>query len=117
MSQLAIKSFNNPDESVDLSGHGHREMVMIDGMPVERAEFTKGWRWSNDVKPMVGTDSCEVHHLGYCLEGHLMVHMNDGTDKDISAGDAFDIPPGHDAEVMGDDKVVLIDFGKAHYSK
>lgn len=117
MHQLAVKSFKQPDETMDLSGHGHRDTVMIDGMPVELSEFDKGWRWSNDVKPIAGTDSCQVHHLGYCIEGHLQVHMNDGTDKDINAGDAFDIPPGHDAEVVGDHKVVLVDFGKAFDAK
>lgn len=113
MQHLAVKSFDRPDDTLDLSGHGHRDTVMIDGQPVEKSTFDRGWRWSNDVKPIVGTDSCEAHHLGYCVEGHLRVHMNDGTDKDINAGDAFEIPPGHDAEVVGDQPVVLIDFGKA----
>ena len=113
MNQLAVKNFNHPDESVNLSGHGKRDAVMIDGMPIERSEFMKGWRWSNDVKPMAGTESCQMHHLGYCIEGHMRVHMNDGTDKDINAGDAFEIPPGHDAEVIGDETAVLVDFGKA----
>jgi hypothetical protein len=117
MNQLAVKNFKHPDESLDLSGHGKRDTVMIDGMPVELSEFRKGWRWSNDVKPIAGTDSCQMHHLGYCVEGHLAVHMNDGTDKDIHAGDAFEIPPGHDAEVVGDDSVVLVDFGKAFDNK
>lgn len=117
MHQLAVKNFSSPDESMDLSGHGKRDTVMIDGMPVELSEFREGWRWSTDVKPIAGTDSCQAHHLGYCVEGHLMVHMDDGTDKDINAGDAFEIPPGHDAEVVGDHKVVLVDFGKAFDSK
>ena len=113
MNQLAVKSFKRPDEHVDLSGHGSRDTVMIDGMPVDLSEFKKGWRWSNDVKPIVGTETCQVHHIGYCMEGHLLVHMDDGTDKDINAGDVFEVPPGHDAEVVGDQSVVLVDFGKA----
>lgn len=113
MSQVAVKNFDRPDESTDLSGHGRRDTVVIDGMPVERSRFERGWRWSTDVKPIAGTESCRSHHLGYCLEGHLLVHMDDGTDKDINAGDAFEIPPGHDAEVVGDHEVVLVDFGKA----
>lgn len=113
MHQLAVKNFSKPDQSIDLSGHGHRDTVMLDGMAVEFSEFEKGWRWSNDVKPIVGGESCQANHLGYCVEGHLKVHMNDGTDKDINAGDVFEIPPGHDAEVIGDHKVVLVDFGKA----
>jgi hypothetical protein len=117
MHQLTVKNFKQPDESVNLSGHGHKDTVMIDGKPIEFSEFEKGWRWSNDVKPIVGGESCQAHHLGYCIEGHLQVHMNDGTDKDINAGDAFDIPPGHDAEVVGDDTVVLVDFGKAFDNK
>ncbi len=113
MHQLAVKNFSRPDQTVNLSGHGHRDTVMLDGMPVEFSEFEKGWRWSNDVKPIVGGDSCQANHLGYCVEGHLKIHMDDGTDKDINAGDVFEIPPGHDAEVVGDHKVVLVDFGKA----
>lgn len=113
MHQLAVKNFSKPDETVNLRAHGHKDTVMLDGMAVELSEFEKGWRWSQDVKPIVGGESCQANHLGYCVEGHLKVHMNDGTEKDINAGDVFEVPPGHDAEVVGDHKVVLVDFGKA----
>lgn len=116
MDQAMVKNFNHPDESVNMSGHGTKEAVMIDGMPIERAEFLKGWKWSNDVKPMLGTDSCPVHHLGYCLEGHLHVQMDDGSTMEINAGDAFEIPAGHDAWVVGDHKAVMVDFGKAAFN-
>jgi mannose-6-phosphate isomerase-like protein (cupin superfamily) len=65
----------------------------------------------SNVKPIAQTDSCQAHHLGYCLSGAMTVHMQDGTTLEISAGDMFDIPPGHDAEVTGDEPCTQLDFG------
>ncbi|MCC3764384.1 hypothetical protein K3N28_15060 [Glycomyces sp. TRM65418] len=108
MSRVAVENFDAADESTDLSGHGGRDTVAIDGMPVERSRFDRGRRRSTD-----GTESRRAPRLGRCVEGHLLVHMEDGADKDINAGAAFETPPGHDAEVAGDREVVLVDFGKA----
>lgn len=75
-----------------------------------RLEFEPGWRWSNDIKPIAGTQSCQTHHLGYVLEGTMQLRMDDGTEQTIRAGDLIDIPAGHDAWVVGDLRCVTIDF-------
>ena len=76
-------------------------------------------RWSESVKPIAGTDSCEFHHKGYLLAGRMHVRMDDGAEAELAAGDAVDLPPGHDAWVIGDETCVLIDFGDqdADYAK
>jgi hypothetical protein len=80
--------------------------------------FEPGWRWSEDVKPLAGTASCENHHSGYVLSGRMHLVMDDGTEDDIGPGDLFDIPPGHDAWTVGNEACVLIDYaGMQHYAQ
>jgi uncharacterized cupin superfamily protein len=69
------------------------------------------WRWSVNVKPIAGTDSCQVDHLGYVLEGRMALRMDDGTEREFGPGDAFHVPPGHDAWIIGDEACVLLDLG------
>jgi cupin domain len=77
-----------------------------------------GWRWSENVKPIAGTDSCQVSHLGYCISGRMRVTMNDGSEHEVGPGMAFAIAPGHDAAVVGDEACVTIDFGEfGEYAK
>ena len=86
---------------------------------VGRAKLEPGWRWSNDVKPIAGTTSCQVHHKGYVVSGRLHVVMDDGTEADLGPGDAHEVPPGHDAWVVGDEPYVGVDFSEeiAGYAK
>lgn len=113
-----VKRFDRPDETRPFEGHGKADVVELAGQVVGRGEFEPGWRWSQDVKPIAGTDSCQVAHLGYCLSGRMRVHMDDGSERDIGPGDAFAIAPGHDAEVLGDETCVLLDFGEfGEYAK
>lgn len=113
-----VKSFDRPDETRPFAGHGHVDIVELAGHPIGRGEFEPGWRWSNDVKPIAGTDSCQVSHLGYCLSGRMRVHMDDGTQAEIRPGDLVAIPPGHDAEVIGEETCVWLEFGEARdYAK
>ena len=115
---IAVKRFDAPDEVRPFEGHGHVDVVKVAGQPVGKGTFEPGWRWSQDVKPIAGTDSCQVSHLGYCVSGAMRVHMDDGTDQDVRAGDVMAIPPGHDAEVLGDEPCVIIDFGEiTEYAK
>jgi len=72
--------------------------------------YEPGWRWSTDVKPIAGTPTCQYHHVGITLEGQLRVQMPDGTELELGPGDVFDIPPGHDAWVVGDNPWVSVDF-------
>ncbi len=115
---VAVKRFDQADEVRPFEGHGRAEMLELGGHTVGRGTFEPGWRWSQDVKPIAGTDSCEVSHLGYCLSGRMRIHMDGGSTQEIGAGDAFAIPPGHDAEVLGDEPCVLLDFGEvSDYAK
>jgi len=106
------KNFQNPDERRDFKRHGHLDLLQFsDDVSIGRAEFEPGWKWSSDVKPIAGTDSCEAPHAGFCLSGTMMIHMDNGDEFRIHAGDAFHIPPGHDAWVEGNEKCVMIDVG------
>lgn len=69
-----------------------------------------GWQWSRSIKPIVQTESCQVHHIGYLVSGALRVKMDDGSEIEFGAGDAYNIPPGHDAWVVGDEPAVSVDF-------
>jgi hypothetical protein len=104
-----VKSFEHPEE-VRESAHGRLELVRIGGVIVGRATLEPGWRWSEDMKPIVETDSCEAPHFGYQLSGVLKVRMDDGTEFETRAGDVCVIAPGHDAWVVGNETVVVVDF-------
>ena len=82
----------------------------MDDHVVGRMIHEPGWRWSNDVKPIAGTESCQYHHLGYAVAGRMRIQMPDGTELEIGPEEVFEIPPGHDAWVVGDDAWVAIDF-------
>lgn len=113
-----IRNFAKPDEIRPFEGRGRTEMVHLNGQTVSRATFEPGWRWSVNVRPIAGTDSCLAEHLGYCVSGRMRVRMDDGTTFDIGPGDVVHIPPGHDAETLGDERMVLIDFGNvSDYAK
>ncbi len=112
------KSFDSPDEVRPFEGKGQAEVVMLAGHPVARGTFEPGWKWSVNLKPIAGTDSCQVSHLGYCVSGTMRIYMDDGSQQDIGPGQAAAIPPGHDAEVIGDESCVWIDFGEiSEYAK
>lgn len=103
------KSFEKAVESRDVPS-GRLELMKIAGSIVGRAAFLPGWRWSTSVKPIVGTESCQVQHLQYHVSGVLRVRMDDGTEFDCRPGEVTFLTPGHDAWVVGDEPVVLVDF-------
>jgi class 3 adenylate cyclase len=90
--------------------HGRIDVVELDDTVVGRMTYEPGWRWSADVQPLVRTDTCQYHHLGVTLSGRLRVQMPDGTELELGPGDIFEIPPGHDAWVVGDEPWVSVDF-------
>ncbi len=109
MPRLQRKSFGQPD-SVRTFDRGRLEIVNLDEMAIGRFVLEPGWRWSEAVKPIAGTDSCQFRHLGYVIGGTLHVRMDDGTEIDIPPDDAYEIPPGHDAWVVGDDAWESVEF-------
>lgn len=113
-----VKRFDSPDERRPFVAHGGADVLDMNGQMVGCGRFEPGWRWSRDVKPIAHTDSCEVSHLGFCKSGRMTVHMDDGADITIGPGDIFAIAPGHDAEVIGDEPCVMLDFGEfGEYAK
>ncbi|GIH06445.1 cupin [Rhizocola hellebori] len=106
------KSLDQPDETRKFEGLGWADIVTVGGKAVARGHFQPGWRWSVNVKPIAGTELCEVSHLIYCLEGTMRVTMKDGSVHEVTKGDAVAVPPGHDAEVIGHDACVMVDFGE-----
>jgi quercetin dioxygenase-like cupin family protein len=117
MRTIEIKSLNSPDETRSFE-RGKLELVKIGGISVGRGIFEPGWRWSKHVKPIAKTKSCEAPHFQYHVSGTLKIVMDDGTEKECRAGDVSLLPPGHDAWVVGDEPVVVVDFqGMVDYAK
>ncbi len=106
---LEVKSFNSPEEVRDFP-KGKLELVNVGGATIGRAIFQPGWRWSESVKPLAKTESCQAPHFQYHLSGTLRVRSDDGTEKDLKAGDISLLGEGHDAWVIGDEPVVVVDF-------
>jgi hypothetical protein len=118
MASIEVKSFDAPDEVRSFEGRGKADVVNVAGRVIGRGVFEPGWRWSENVKPIAGTDSCQVSHLGYCVSGRMRVTMDDGAEGEVGPGQVVAIPPGHDAEVVGDEACVFIDFGEfGEYAK
>lgn len=111
------KSYDRPDE-IRSFPHGKAEIVRVAGAEVGRLTFEPGWRWSNDVKPIAGTPSCEAPHFQYHVSGRLAIRMDDGTEIIAGPGDITCLPRGHDAWVVGDEPAVVVDwFGATDYAK
>jgi class 3 adenylate cyclase len=109
MARLQRKRFSQPTE-VRRFSRGYVEIVELDDVVVGQMTQEPGWRWSVDVKPMAGTDLCEYHHLGMTLQGRLHIELPDGSELEVGPGDVFEVPPGHDSWVVGDEPWVAVDF-------
>lgn len=107
-----VKNFDSPDETRAFEGNGQAKVVELAGHTVGYGTFEPGWKWSENVKPIAGTDSCQVAHFAYVLSGSMRIHMDDGQEIEINPGDVVAIPPGHDAEVTGSEACVMVDFGE-----
>jgi mannose-6-phosphate isomerase-like protein (cupin superfamily) len=116
MNSIESRSIEDPHERRPFQAHGHMDVVTLGDFTLGKGTFEPGWRWSADVKPIAGTDSCQVHHTGYCLSGQMTIRMNDGEESTIRSGDVVVIEPGHDAWVDGDEACVLLDTGVASYA-
>ena len=115
--KMIRRSLETPDE-VRPFPHGRLELVSAEGPLVGRGTFEPGWRWSNDVKPIAGTASCQAAHAGYVVSGHMHVIMDDGSEADFGPSDVMIVPSGHDAWTVGDEACVVIDWqGFADYAK
>ena len=117
MAKMERKNFDTPEETRKVD-KGKIEVVKLGDVTAMRARFEPGWRWSECVKPIVKTNSCEVAHLMHVVSGRMGVRMDDGTEIELGPGDVGTIPPGHDAWIIGKVPFVGIDFqGGAVYAK
>jgi hypothetical protein len=106
---MESKNLDTPDETREFP-NGRVDLVNVAGRTIGRAVFEPAWRWSNDVKPIAGTESCEVAHIGYVLSGRMHVVMDDGQEGEVGPGDAIVLAPGHDAWIVGDEPCVVLDW-------
>lgn len=117
MAKLDSRSLDSPSETRTFD-KGRFDVVKLEGATVGRATFEPGWKWSECVKPIAGTDSCQSHHVGYAASGRIKVVMDDGTETEVGPGTAYVIPPGHDAWVVGNEQFVGLEFQSAEtYAK
>ena len=118
-STIQVRRFDTPDDRLDMKHAGGIAIIKLaDGTTGMHAIFEPGWTWEKDEKPLLGSPpSCPMHHIGYCISGNLVVRMVDsGTETLISGGDFFDIPPGHDGYVEGQNRVELILFAESEHA-
>ena len=112
MSALQRKSMDEPDETRTFP-NGHFGIVRLGDLSIARGEFRPGWRWSRDIKAIAGTESCQTHHRGYLLSGRIGIRMDDGSEMEFGPGDVYEVPPGHDGWVIGDEPAVGIEISGA----
>jgi hypothetical protein len=112
MTDLESKSLDAPEEERTFP-NGSAGLVTVGGATIGVFRFQRGWRWSESVKPIVKTDSCQNHHQGVVVSGRMHLVGDDGTEIDIRPGEAYNIPPGHDAWIVGDDEFVGYEFKSA----
>ncbi len=111
------KSFSQPDE-VRTFEKGRLELLTTSGGVIGRLVLEPGWHWAEHVKPLAGTALCEAPHFQYHAAGTIHIVMEDGTEFDAGPGGLTSLPAGHDAWVVGDEPVVVVDFfGATQYAK
>jgi quercetin dioxygenase-like cupin family protein len=117
MASAEQKTFTTPDETRTFE-NGKVDLLNIGGSQIGRLTLAPGWRWSLHVKPLAGTEWCEAPHFQYHVSGTVHVQMADGTEFDVGPGEVTALPSGHDAWVVGDEPVVLVDWwGASNYAK
>ena len=117
MPAMEMRSIDAPDETRKFRANGHVDVVTLGDFTLGRGTFEPGWRWSTDVKPIAGTDSCMTRHSGVCLSGQMTIRSDDGTEATVRAGDVFVLEPGHDAWTVGAEPCIMFDTGVAAYAK
>ena len=106
---MITKSFDRADET-RTPDKSEVNVVKLGDVSAARMQMQPGWRWSECIKPLVGTDSCEKRHVGVAIAGRLGVKQDDGSEGEIGPGDAYVLDPGHDAWVVGEDEFVCYEF-------
>lgn len=113
MADVQRRNFQAPDEHVEYP-LGYTDEVHLGELVVGRSRHRPGWRWSDHIKPIVGTPSCQNHHVGIVVSGRLGIRTDDGREFVFGPDDVYDIPPGHDGWVVGDEAVDLVEWVGVH---
>jgi mannose-6-phosphate isomerase-like protein (cupin superfamily) len=117
MSEMQKRNMSKPDDTRSFE-HGEVNVVEMEGVTFGHATLQPGWKWSTCVKPIAKTESCQAPHLQYHIAGRLRIRMDDGSEEEFGPGDLSHIPPGHDAWVVGNEPVVVLDIsGMAKFAK
>lgn len=111
MAIIEVRNFDSPDETRPFEGKGRALFMTVAGKEIRKGVFEPGWRWSENVKPIAGTEWCEFAHLMYVVSGRMRIIMEDGSVAEVGSGDVVSVPPRHDAEVIGDEACVTVDIG------
>lgn len=106
----AVKTNVNIPDQTKVTPKAKLQLFIMGGFPFGLRTLEPGWRWTTSMKPIMKTDTCEVRHVGYVISGAMGFSMSDGKKLDVGPGDAFDVPPGHDAWTVGEAPVVFIDL-------
>jgi class 3 adenylate cyclase len=109
VAELRSRNLGTPDEPLSFPGL-EGGVVHLGDITVGRMVIKPGWRWSKDVKPVVGGDWCQARHLGVVLSGRFGAMLEDGTTLEFGPNDVFEIPPGHDGWTIGDEPCVQIEW-------
>lgn len=109
MAGLTSKSFDAADETRS-PDKTKVDVINLGSATAARLAFEPGWKWSECIKPVAGTDSCQARHVGVVTDGRLHVTHDDGSEAEVGPGDAYVIEPGHDAWVVGSDRFVAYEF-------
>jgi class 3 adenylate cyclase len=109
MPGIDVRTFRNPDESRTFE-KGKVDIVTLGDVTIARTIAEPGWRWSKHIRPVAGTISCQLHHLGFVVRGRIRVQMDDGSAQEMGPEDIYDIPPGHDAWVVSDEDAEIFDW-------
>ena len=117
MAAMQAKNLDTPDETRPVP-KAKIDIVKLGDVMIGRAVFEPGWKWSECVKPVAQTESCQAGHTTYIVSGRMHVRMDDGTEQELGPGAAAIIPPGHDAWIVGNEPCVAVDFsGMADFAK
>ena len=117
MAGMEVKSLNKPDETRPFAGKGQAAVVMVGGTTIVRGTFEPGWKWSEHLKPIAKTNTCQTAHILYVISGRMRIRMDDGSEGEAGPADAVSLAPGHDAWVVGNEPCVAIDFTAPGYAK
>ncbi|MHB1033853.1 MAG: cupin domain-containing protein [Pirellulales bacterium] len=113
---MTTATLTSSKKNLDLPDHvreipfGRLESVNVGQVHLTRITLQPGWRWSEHVRPTVGTESCQAQHIQYVLSGRLVIQTDDGERLELGPNDFAIITPGHKAWVIGDEPFVCVDF-------